>query len=321
MKIATHSGDLGDIVYALASLINSPEPVKMHIVSRPWTKEMTKPRYDAISPLVELCGVKVTNREPTGPVDYDYANFRSGGLPYGENLAKIQADFVKLPIKRGPWLKAQPDKRSSGRVLIHRSPRYHNPFFPWRKLADHLGDRLLGVGLPAEHSALEEVCGRKIERIPTENYTQLASLIAGCDHFVGNQSSPISVAIGLEHPSTLEVCTRVPDCLFPDNHNLQYSISGELTIGGEEISQTKTRPLPTHKAPRGGWILHLGGKTYREKTFLTPLLKVAIQAGLTQQEAFDLIQSHTIENIQTNFPDTQLSPSHGIKNLLQSKKS
>jgi hypothetical protein len=40
-------------------------------------------------------------------------------------------------------------------------------------------------------------------------------LIAGADLFIGNQSSPMALAIGLGVPFIQETCLWTPDCLYP----------------------------------------------------------------------------------------------------------
>lgn len=127
---------------------------------------------------------------------------------------------------------------AKGRAIFARSERFHNPTFDWRKIVNEFPGALF-VGLPEEFEAfaaeldvrlpdlpaIEEehgpglsqgVGGRIIPRYsceppvecrvrenvsyrPTATLLELAELIAGSDIFVGNQSCPCWVAMGMGH--------------------------------------------------------------------------------------------------------------------------
>ena len=253
MKTAFHSGDLGDVVLALPACREIGE-VKLHLATRPWTKEFTRVRFETVKPLLEAQPyiVGLVHGECEKP-DYDFSTFRKGGMPWGENIVDIQSNWV---IGRGipyrPWLTAGVDKASCGRVLVHRSPRYHNPCFCWETVIKKLGSRALSICFPDEHLALEEVAGAKIERIQLRDYLHLAELINGSLLFVGNQSSPMAVATGLGHPAIQETCLWIPDCIYA-GAPIQYAYNGDCVIDGVPVVSPLGVRLRPDECPPGGW--------------------------------------------------------------------
>ena len=246
-----HSGDLGDIAYAMP-IFRALGPCEVWIDDRPWTAKIVGQRFEIIKPLLEaqayVSGVQCGT--PQSP-HLDVSTFRDGGHPFGERLTDLQARWLKVDISHDPWISVDPLEVSAGRVVVHRSPRYANPFFPWRKVAAHYGDALLAVGSPQEASALSESCGRKIEYLPTRDFLQLAGVVAGAELFIGNQSSPCAVAVGLGVPYVQETCLWTPDCLFPERQEAVHCIDGGIPgvcppwEPQPEVHENETRP--------GGW--------------------------------------------------------------------
>ena len=53
------------------------------------------------------------------------------------------------------------------------------------------------AGTPNEHAVFEDTMKMKIHYHKTDNLLELAQVIQGCEQFIGNQSSALSIAIGL----------------------------------------------------------------------------------------------------------------------------
>lgn len=131
------------------------------------------------------------------------------------NIAEIHLQALGLGEDVSPWLRVPPDPRGSGRVVIHKSPRFGSPYFRWNRfLRDYRDDDLLCVGLPEEHRTLEQISGRRLSYCPTRDLLELAGVLAGSRLFVGNQSSPMAVALGLGGPVVQETSLASPNCLF-----------------------------------------------------------------------------------------------------------
>lgn len=191
-----HVGDLGDIVAALPAIKAMGGGCLLVSYRHNGQREsLAGARFEALVPLLlaqpYISGVRWAP-PPEGCIDF--ANFRS--MPdHGRNLARWQADYVNVDIDPAiPWLTVKPEPH--GRPVLARSPRYHNPDFPWREIVGKLVNPLF-VGLPAEHAAFCRFIGRDIEHQPTRTMLDMARIIAGASIFVGNQSSPWWTAAGL----------------------------------------------------------------------------------------------------------------------------
>lgn len=90
--------------------------------------------------------------------------------------------------------------------------RYHNPFFPWRRVWDKYHGEALFVGVQNEH---ENFCASvgQVRWMPTKNLDEAAQVIAGCSLFVGNQSICHMIAEAMKKPILLEVWPEGPNCL------------------------------------------------------------------------------------------------------------
>lgn len=191
-----HSGDLGDIIAALPTiramgggeLVIGYKPNGQRESLRGW-------RFEALVPLLlaqpYITGVR-WGEPPAECVNFSrFREIQDNGM----NLAFCQAVFAGVDeISMEPWLTASGPHH--GRPVIARSPRYHNPEFPWRKVLKRLPDALF-VGLPQEHAAFCAFTGVTIERAECANLLQLARTIAGGSVFVGNQSAPFWIAAAL----------------------------------------------------------------------------------------------------------------------------
>jgi hypothetical protein len=249
-----HSGDLGDVIYALPSM-RSMGGGALYLNSRPWTAAMTSARVQVLKPLLEIQDYieSVTHDEVPGKY-IDFSTFRRGGLPYGVSLVELQADWVGEPPDFKPWLVVdKPDFRADGRVICHRSSRYHNPHFPWADIGSHYGDQILLVGFPEEADALRKELGFNAEYLPTKNYLELSRLISSSSLFIGNQSSPMALALGLGCNVLQETCLWVCDCLLP-RENVEYCYDGGIKSLG--IKPYEPPPdIDRYSQPAGGWVV------------------------------------------------------------------
>lgn len=261
------SGDLGDVIYSLAACKHLGEG-DYYLFTRPWTKEMTMPRFLTLKPLLEsqpYIRNAVYGERLDGPLTHDFSTFRNGGLPYGESLAHLHYRWVapkshSFPtIGALPWLEnISPDPRGDGRIVIHRSFRYRNPYFRWEEVGVTYGDKLLALGFQDEVEDLRKVMGFPgLEYLPTNNYFEMARVIKASTLFIGNQSSPLALAIGLGVPFIQETCLHQPDCLF-QRENGQFVYDGGMFLPGENPRLipgyhpvVELSPMMT---PTGGWV-------------------------------------------------------------------
>lgn len=210
-----HGGDLGDIIAALPILrqLGGGQIVLFHDPEAPvgmrGRESLEGARFEAIKPLLAA-------QEYVYGVDWgvgvDTKNFRLTPRPMNESLLERQARHAGVwPLDQSPWLTV-PESTPHKRIVCARSARYHNPIpFPWKELSQTYGDRLLFVGLPAEHAAFEQVVGCRVEHAKTENFLDIATLMAGAPQVVCNQSAPLWVAIGLGCKIICEANAEVPN--------------------------------------------------------------------------------------------------------------
>lgn len=221
-----HSGDLGDIVYSLPTVISlgggayyvGPDNRSGH-----GTRViMNQQRAASIVPLLEsqpfISEASFRGSMPTGVIDLnDFRKdlIKSPGLDFtpGYNLARVVLRRWSLPMENDltPWLTAEPNPKA--KVLVSRSERYHEPKFRWELVIEKYRADLAFVGTPSEYHQFCSYFG-KVPYLPTKDLLELAQLISGCDLFVGNQSCPYSIAVGLGKAAVLEVCSFVPNCIF-----------------------------------------------------------------------------------------------------------
>lgn len=216
MSSFLHSGDLGDIIYALP-VIKRLGGGKLFLCSRDFTKPMSAERYEAIKPLL-LAQPYITGVEQHKgqKVTHDFTGFR---VCYDrkQTLTDSQAAYIcpqKAPDSRSAWLTA-PSPEKHGRAVLARSPRYHNAEWDsiWPDVLKEYPDALF-IGLKEEHEAFCQAFG-KVEYRRTTTFLEIANLIAGSSIFIGNQSSPYAVAEGLKHRSIQETHPTTRDCIFP----------------------------------------------------------------------------------------------------------
>lgn len=275
MVIAT-SGDLGDSCITLGIisqlhggphkfLLQTCQQTKMRTLPdvERWLA-MLKPLAEA-QPYIEECRI----RTPQDHVDWDSGGFRGSGLhSRSASLFEAQlAHFVHVlgygrvitPLVK--WLHVEPSEETRGRVVISRSGRYRNGAFQWKPIVEHYGDLLMFVGLPHEH---QEFCGMfgMVEYRGVSDCLEMSELIAGSELFIGNQSSPMTIAEGLKHPTIQETSTDPADCIYY-RENAQWVDNGKCTLpdiggrGAREIRPAShgTTKIVTHTTPPGDWQL------------------------------------------------------------------
>jgi len=231
-----HTGDLGDIIAALP-IIREAGGGDLVIGNHPdFLRPMEGVRFRSLAPLIEVQPYIRSVWFESAPkgITHDISVFRKLYYRNYRTLTESQAASLQLPFSLNPWLTAEPALETKGLVTIARSSRYHNPEFPWKRIVSELDDRCVFLGLPEEHAEFCREVGCKVPHLPTSNFLRMASLIAGSDLFIGNQSSPCWVAMGLGHPLIQETHKEIkdsiverPNAIFADTED----ISGAERIG------------------------------------------------------------------------------------------
>ena len=215
-----HAGDIGDVIAALPIframgggnlLLFHDKDAKPGMAPR---ESMEGKRFEAIKPLLEAQPYIYSVEWGTG---VSTKGFREVLRPRFESLTERQARHIdQWPVDLSPWLTVPGDVQPTDRVICCRSPRYHNQYaFPWKAAAEAYGNRLLFIGLPDEHSAFEGMLGCRVEHAKTENFLEIARIMAGARQVIANQSSPLWVAMGLGKKVIVEGCYHCPNTEIP----------------------------------------------------------------------------------------------------------
>lgn len=232
MNAFFHSGDMGDVIACLPSVLalgGGRVVIGPHDFNLPGgmiRQSMKGPRFEALRPLLDaqpyIPNVEWQDK-PSG-INFDFCGFRHDGR-HAENLADWQARHMNARISLDPWLTVP--AKPHGRVVVARSQRYHAGGFPWRDLLDRYPNPIF-VGLAAEHYAFQAEFG-PVEYQPTIDLLALAKVIAGCRLFIGNQSCPMWIALGLGVPIIQETCPSCPNTII-QRPNCRYTLDlGDLT--------------------------------------------------------------------------------------------
>jgi hypothetical protein len=226
-QVFFHSGDLGDIIAALPA-IRALGGGKIQIGHQPGVgnrEAMKGARFDALLPLLlaqdYITDVEYSDEQNDSSVNV--ATFRHDAIR-GESLAHWQARHLGVEISTEPWLTVAPVEHH-GKVVIARSERYHNQFFPWSSLVHMHRGNVVFVGLDHEHKRFQKTTGAIVPFHRTQDLLELAQLIAGASLFIGNQSLPFWIAAGLGIPLIQETWEHDQNSII-ERPNAQYTRTG-----------------------------------------------------------------------------------------------
>jgi hypothetical protein len=125
------------------------------------------------------------------------------GLACGLDIHQHRGNFLI-----NPWLDHVEPIRIPGKpIIINRTPRHtrraalgmplENEQWNYWLEQEHLEETAVFVGSEAEHAAFCRTYNCHMAYRPVTDMLELARLIQGCEQFMGNQSMPLSLAIGL----------------------------------------------------------------------------------------------------------------------------
>lgn len=230
----THSGNAGDIIYALPTLkkIHQLTGAKINlyfILGKPLILPkysthplgnvmLNQPMADMLIPLISAQAY-ISNCETytDQKIDVDLDYFRSGLVPQDKgNIARWCGYITGVnPDLWIPWLAVTPNKSFKDHIIIARSARYQNKIIDYRFLNKY--SLLKFVGVESEYQEIRKYLP-KIEWVQVSNFMDLAQIIAGCKFFIGNQSFPYAIAEALKIPRILEVAMEVIN-VVPEGEN------------------------------------------------------------------------------------------------------
>lgn len=118
---------------------------------------------------------------------------------------------------REKWLEVEPKPLPDGKdIVMARSCRYHSHFSYWEQIDDEIIDRSVFIALPEEFEYFLYTFPRyrgRIELINTESVMDLAGYIQSCSLFIGNQGFPHAIAEAMKKDMINEVYRVYPSCI------------------------------------------------------------------------------------------------------------
>lgn len=232
MKVFTHSGDLGDLVYAMPTMQCGGGGLLYLSKSELTRQQPTEQTLKLVAPLFErqpyIAGVALHRGEIP---DYNLDVFRTYLDTPGISISEMTLKAFGFPceVLHAPWLFVEP--KPVVEVVINLTERYVNRYFPWRQVVQKYRNKCAFVGLWQEHQNFCQKHG-KVSFIETNDLLELARVIAGAKLFVGNHSCPLAIAEGLK----VALIQVVPElnrhshyCMF-HRENAGYYMGGGIKL-------------------------------------------------------------------------------------------
>ena len=230
----SHSGNAGDIIYALPTIKRIKEltnaRIELHLklgqpivlpenVTHPlgnvmMNEKMAEMLMALLRPqtYIDVCDILT---DQVIDIDLDY--FRSGGIPLEKgNIARWCSYLTGInPQLWKPWITVEPNREYADTIVMARSERYRNYTISYNFLSGYKNIVFLGV-----ESEYKDICKAvpHIKWIQVSDFMEMARIIAGAKFFIGNQSFPFSIAESLKIPRILEPSFEIIN-VVPEGEN------------------------------------------------------------------------------------------------------
>lgn len=246
-----HSGNSGDIIYALPCIIALAKGKKAHLHlqidqkgaygKNPHPlgdKMLTDKMVQMLKPLLENQSYFLSCHVYDGsqPIDYDLDIFRD----YPWNVSKRDLcrwyflAFATNYELQNPWLKVSANTKYSNAIVVARSQRYNAAGIDYSFLRKY--NEIYFVGVKEEFEIMQQMVPQIVHQ-PVNNFLEMAAIIAGSKLFIGNQSFPFSIAEAMKINRMLEVDILSPNvnvtgpggydfCFQPQFEKLVHDLAG-----------------------------------------------------------------------------------------------
>lgn len=152
------------------------------------------------------------NGEDKSIFQYKPAYIKKSPHLYINNWTEIYNHKIGLPVpeKNDPWIQYEKDGRFENKILIHRTRKTNQYGFPdrctnlidWEKIIEN--NECLFVGFTdIEYSVFTynfPSISKKIPFIKTPSPLDLVRALGSCRFFIGNQTSPLAIALAMQIP-------------------------------------------------------------------------------------------------------------------------
>jgi len=225
-----HSGDLGDIIYSLPSIMlcGGGELLMGNHNLDPLLsprEKMTKNKFDFLYPLLlklkYISNIEYVENVNDSDIDYNLNKMRTFLYDHSylkqnkiKNLAETYTQLVGVKQffnDELTWINV--DKKYISKFIISRSFRYRDNTFPWQNIYEFIKNESHFIGTDDEYDNFIKNFGF-IPRYIVKDALDMAEIINGCECFIGNQSFPMSIAIAQGKNILQEYWPERKDCLF-----------------------------------------------------------------------------------------------------------
>lgn len=238
IKTFKHSGNLGDIIYSLPTII-SMGGGRLEINYNPgcWGMDIRAHKPNLMNPqsfiplktLLEtqdyIEGVRLYNGKK---FDVDLDIFRNHTLKkdaYKNHIANwhLEALEQKFDLSQ-PWITNIKPLNTSKIVICHNM-RYVDSAWnlDWNLLKDH-EDNCLFIGFEDEHEKFMGYSKLNMPRLETDSLLEIAMVIKGSELFVGNQTFGFALAEAMKVQRVQDVWLGKENCL-PQSNNGYVELS------------------------------------------------------------------------------------------------
>lgn len=228
MKTFRHSGNLGDIIFSLPTIIalgggklylsNTTPGVE----TRKFTDTMLAQMRELLSTQSYLTSVEKWNGED---IDYDLDKFRKIFACY-DHIARwhLKAFDAQFDLTKA-WLENIKPARTK-EIVINDTLRDDDMPLNWDALRG-LEDRCVFIGLEHEYKGWTEGSKLDVKWHPTKTIMEFAQIIRGAKLFIGNQSFGFALAEAMKIPRILEMHRHCPSCM-PLSENARIVLTEKI---------------------------------------------------------------------------------------------
>lgn len=165
------------------------------VMAQPFVEKFSILPEDFSEPFVNLSSWRMAIEQDR--ISHGYYN-RS----WSEFLSDHYGYEIKKPYK---WLEAPAiDMDMDGKVAIHRSIHRHNPNFKWKSILDS-DEKFVFVTTSMDEWERFPFKNERTTLKLVKSIGEMASSIASCKYFAGNQSAPFALACALDVPRLVEL--------------------------------------------------------------------------------------------------------------------
>ncbi|UCH96093.1 MAG: hypothetical protein JSV88_04365 [Candidatus Aminicenantes bacterium] len=238
LKTFQHSGNLGDIIYSLPTIIalgggvlyirigtGSPELSSKAPAPNPMTEPMALQVIELLKTQPYLTAIRLYNNER---VDYNLDMFREHQAVMTNHIAKSHLDAFGVNYNLAlAWLQDISPLYIND-IVISRTKRNLSTLnkFNWHVLSKY-EEKCIFIGFEDEYEEFKACTGLNIERYPAGSILEIARVIKGSKLFMGNQSLGFALAEAMKHPRVLEVYYVAPNCI-PQSLNGHIKLSKKM---------------------------------------------------------------------------------------------